>query len=121
MPLRAVLCWAQTAEGYRAMLSEEWLPRVGAAICAAHYLEHQLRWAGQGATSTRSTLLLAHPACSAAAEALPAAWQLRCCVPCPVLATTLLGNFFSFLKGLVPGPCLSLPRLPAGSPRACCC
>ena len=47
MPLRAVLCWAQTAEGYRAMLSEEWLPRVGAAICAAHYLEHQLRWAGQ--------------------------------------------------------------------------
>lgn len=27
----------------RGLLGETWLPRVGAAICAAHYLEHQLR------------------------------------------------------------------------------
>ncbi|GAB4820726.1 hypothetical protein N2152v2_007772 [Parachlorella kessleri] len=31
------------AEGYRDMLSETWLPRVASAICAAHYVEHQLR------------------------------------------------------------------------------
>ena len=36
------------AEAYRAMLEEQWLPGVGAAICAAHYMEHQLRCGGPG-------------------------------------------------------------------------
>ena len=27
----------------RGMLGDTWLPRVGAAVCAAHYVEHQLR------------------------------------------------------------------------------
>lgn len=31
------------AEQFRGLLGDTWLPRVGAAICAAHYLEHQLR------------------------------------------------------------------------------
>lgn len=38
----------QVAEGYRAMLGEQWLPSVGAAICAAHYVEHQLRLDTEG-------------------------------------------------------------------------
>ncbi|KAL4457702.1 hypothetical protein ABPG75_012567 [Micractinium tetrahymenae] len=33
----------QQAEQFRGVLGDVWLPRVGAAICAAHHLEHQLR------------------------------------------------------------------------------
>lgn len=35
-----------TAEQFRDPLGPAWLPRVGAAICAAHYVEHSLRCAG---------------------------------------------------------------------------
>lgn len=47
------------------MLGDVWLPRVGAAICAAHHLEHQLR-------EPQGMLLLAELQDSAAA-AEPAA------------------------------------------------
>eukprot|EP00887_Chlorella_sp_A99_P002654 scaffold6.g2654.t1 len=33
----------QTGEQFRDMLGEVWLPKVSAAVCAAHYLEHHLR------------------------------------------------------------------------------
>lgn len=33
----------QQAEQFCGMLGESWLPRVGAAVNAAHYIEHQLR------------------------------------------------------------------------------
>lgn len=50
----------QTAEQFKGMLEDAWLPKVGAAICAAHYAEHSLR-EPQGA-------LLAASAVDAAAE-----------------------------------------------------
>ncbi len=48
------------------MLGEVWLPRVGAAVCAAHYLEHQLR-------EPQGVMLLAELQDAAAAAAAVAA------------------------------------------------
>ena len=51
------------------MLGDTWLPRVGAAVCAAHYVEHQLR-------EPQGVLLLVElqdgAAAAAAAAAAPA-------------------------------------------------
>lgn len=33
----------QQAEQFKGLLGDTWLPRVGAAVCAAHYVEHQLQ------------------------------------------------------------------------------
>lgn len=33
----------QQAEQFRGLLGDTWLPRVGAAVCGAHHLEHALR------------------------------------------------------------------------------
>ncbi len=50
------------AEQFRGLLGDTWLPRVGAAICSAHYLEHQLR-------EPQGVLLLAELQDAAAAAA----------------------------------------------------
>lgn len=34
---------AKTAEDFREMASEHWAPRIGAYICAAHWLAHSLQ------------------------------------------------------------------------------
>jgi hypothetical protein len=47
------------------MLGDTWLPRVGAAVCAAHYVEHQLR-------EPQGVLLLVELQDAAAAAAAPA-------------------------------------------------
>lgn len=51
------------AEQFRGLLGDTWLPRVGAAICSAHYLEHQLR-------EPQGVLLLAELQDAAAAGAV---------------------------------------------------
>ena len=48
------------------MLGDTWLPRVGAAVCAAHYVEHQLR-------EPQGVLLLVELQDAAAAAAASAA------------------------------------------------
>lgn len=73
MPLAALKAFRQRlssllgqAEQFRGLLGETWLPRVGAAVCAAHYLEHQLR-------EPQGVLLLAELQDAAAAGAAGAA------------------------------------------------
>jgi hypothetical protein len=55
----------QQAEQFCGMLGESWLPRVGAAVNAAHYIEHQLR-------EPQGVLLLVELQDSAAAAAAAA-------------------------------------------------